>query len=62
MLKYLLAGLVVALMLMGWIFVQLMAREFARRHPEFGPYVEKGGCGNCACSGSESCKKSERPS
>ncbi len=60
MLRFLLAGAVITLMLVGWIFVQLMAREFARRHPEFGPYIEKGGCGsNCACSGGESCKKGE---
>ena len=57
MLKVLLASGVILLVLLGWIGVQQLARRFARNHPEFGPYVEKRGCGgNCSCSGGGSCK------
>jgi len=48
------AGLIL-LALMGWVGVQQMARDFAARHPEFGPAKEEGsGCGGCAC-GSGQC-------
>ncbi len=58
MLKFLLASLVIMVVLTGWILVQQMARGFARRHPEFGPYQEKRGCGgNCSCSGGSSCQR-----
>jgi hypothetical protein len=58
MLKALLAGLAILLVLLTWVLVQHLARAFALRHPEFGPYREKGGCGgNCSCSGGESCGK-----
>lgn len=58
MLKFLLASAVIMGVLVGWILVQQLAREFARRHPEFGPYQEKRGCGgNCSCSGGSSCRK-----
>ncbi len=35
----------------GWIFVQKLARDYAARHPEFGPAKEEGsGCGkSCLC-------------
>ena len=47
----------IMLMLGGWILVQQLARQFARRHPEFGPYVEKRGCGgNCSCAGGDKCR------
>ena len=60
MLKMLLASAVIMGVLMGWVVVQQLAREFARRHPEFGPYVEKRGCGgNCSCGSSGTCKKEE---
>ena len=49
------AGLILAALL-GWIRVQGYAREFAARHPEFGPAKEEGsGCGGCAC-GAGGCK------
>lgn len=58
MLKMLLASGVIFGVLLAWIGVQQLAREFARRHPEWGPYREKGGCGgNCSCSGGGSCKR-----
>ena len=59
MLKVLLAAGVILLVLLGWIGVQQLARRFARNHPEFGPYVEKRGCGgNYSCSGGGSCQNS----
>ncbi|MCP4289167.1 MAG: chemotaxis protein [Gammaproteobacteria bacterium] len=58
MLKFLLASGVIMLVLFGWVMVQQLARRFALRHPEFGPYREKGSCGgNCACSGGSSCQR-----
>jgi len=58
MLKFLLASAVIMLVLSGWVLVQQMARRFAMRHPEFGPYREKGGCGGgCCCSGNNSCQR-----
>jgi hypothetical protein len=57
MLKFILATLVIMVVLFGWVLVQHMARLFAKRHPEFGPYVEKGGCGGkCSCASGGSCK------
>jgi len=57
MLKALAAGLIILAMLLGWLAVQNMARAFAKRHPEFGPYVEKRGCGgNCSCGNKGGCK------
>ena len=60
MLKMLLAGGVIFGVLLAWIAVQGLAREFARRHPEWGPYRERGGCsagGECSCSSGGSCKR-----
>jgi hypothetical protein len=55
---YLLAIGIVLLLLVGWVAVQQVARLFAARHPEFGPYQEKsGGCGGCGCGGA-SCSTS----
>ena len=53
MLDMLIAASVILLVLLGWILVQQFAREYARRHPEFGPAREEGsGCGSgCHCSG-----------
>ena len=52
MLDFLLASLVIMAVLSGWVVVQQMARRFAERHPEFGPYRERGGCGgHCTCGG-----------
>jgi hypothetical protein len=49
-------------LLVGWILVQQVARLFARRHPEFGPYQERrgcggGGCGSCGGEGEGSCER-----
>lgn len=58
MLDFIIASALIMAMLVGWILVQQLARRFARRHPEFGPYVEKRGCGDsCSCSGGDSCQK-----
>jgi len=59
-LKTLAAGGIIFAVLLGWIAVQSLAREFARRHPEWGPYQERGSCGDggkCSCSGGGNCKK-----
>jgi hypothetical protein len=57
MLKVLLASTVILVVLLGWVLVQQVAREFARRHPEWGPYREKVGCGGkCSCASGGSCK------
>lgn len=42
----------ILLLLLGWIWVQQLARDYAARHPEFGPVKEEGGgCGgSCSCS------------
>ena len=50
----------ILLLLLGWIRVQQLARDYAARHPELGPAKEEGGgCGGgCSCSaGSCSTKK-----
>jgi len=58
MFNFLIASGIIMLVLFGWIAVQNLARRFAERHPEFGPYVEKRGCGgNCTCASGEDCKK-----
>lgn len=58
MLKAILAGLIILVILLGWILVQQVARRFARNHPEWGPYNERAGCGgNCTCASGGSCKK-----
>jgi len=57
--NYLIAMLVIPALLFGWLLVQYLAREFARRHPEFGPVREDGhGCGtDCSSSGTQGCPK-----
>ncbi len=58
MLDFIIASGLIMAILTGWILVQQLARRFAHRHPEFGPYVEKRGCGgSCSCSGGGSCQK-----
>lgn len=61
MLDYLIAIAVVSLALFGWLWVQQLAQDFARRHPEFGPAREEGGgCGgSCSCSGGHCSAKQE---
>lgn len=42
------------LLLAAWMVVRQAARQFAQRHPEFGPYREKGACGGgCGTDGEE---------
>jgi len=50
-------GLIFILML-AWIGVQQVARQYAAKHPEFGAAKEEGlGCGkNCGCKAG-SCEK-----
>jgi hypothetical protein len=57
--EFLVAPLLVFIVLGGWLLVQYGAREFARRHPQFGPPREPGGCGSgdCACGGNSRCAK-----
>ena len=53
---YFLAVGIILIIMLGWVAVQQVARLFAARHPEFGPYTEKtgccggGGCGSKICS------------
>jgi hypothetical protein len=48
---YLLAMGIILIVMFGWVAVQRMARLFAFKHPEFGPYPEGGGgCAACGCS------------
>ena len=56
--QYLIAMLLVPILLIGWLFIQHIARNFARSHPELGAYREEGGgCGkSCGCKGS-SCQR-----
>ena len=58
MTQYLIAMLVVPALLIGWLLVQQIARNFAKSHPELGAYREEGGgCGkSCGCKGS-SCQR-----
>ena len=60
MLKYLIATGVILVILLGWIWVQGLARKYAARHPEFGPAKEEGGgCGkSCLCKGKQCVNKS----
>ena len=55
-----LAILIIFGLFAGWILVQHLARNFAARHPEFGPMREEGkGCGAflCLCSKKDSCPR-----
>jgi len=59
MADYLIAMGGILLVLLGWVGVQRLVREFARRHPEFGPAREEGsGCGSsCSCSAQSQCSR-----
>ena len=59
MLDYLLAAGLILLLLLGWILVQQAARNYAARHPEFGPAKEEGrGCGKgCVCDNGHCTRK-----
>ena len=51
---YLLPVVIILIVMLLWVLVQHLARQFARRHPEFGPYPDGpgscGGCSNGSCS------------
>lgn len=59
MVDVLVAILVILGLSAGWIYVQHLSHEFARRHPELGPAREEGGgCGtSCQCSSGGQCSK-----
>ncbi len=61
MANYLIAMGGVALLLIGWVMVQHLARLYARRHPEFGPAREEGsGCGkSCLCASGGQCRNKD---
>lgn len=46
---YLAAIAAVFLLLLTWILVAGVAQAFAQRHPEFGQFREKVGCGEGCC-------------
>jgi len=53
--KYLITLLLMPMFVLLWVAVQNAARQFAARHPEFGPAREEGeescgGCGGGKCS------------
>ena len=58
MIKSLIAIVLIFMLLLGWLVVQAMARNFARKHPEFGSAREEGqGCGtSCLCSNKGTCQ------
>lgn len=57
MLTYLFAIGIILVMLFGWVAVQHLARQFAAKHPEFGPMRDEGGCGgSCSCAGNRCTK------
>ncbi|HCI14022.1 MAG: hypothetical protein A2063_03600 [Gallionellales bacterium GWA2_60_142] len=53
--KYLIAMSIMVALVFAWVAVQAAARNYAARHPEFGPLREDGkeGCGGCGnhCAG-----------
>ena len=61
-LHYLIAVAVILAALLGWVAVQHVARTYAARHPQTGPYREEGGgggCGSgCGCCTAEGCRRS----
>lgn len=58
-----LSTLALLLLLLGlWLAVQTVARRFAARHPETGPYQEAGaGCGGGCGSCGKPCAESRPP-
>ncbi len=57
MVMYAVSILIILGALAGWVGIQHLARAFATRHPEFGPFREEGGgCGLfCLCRDRQSC-------
>lgn len=61
--QYLITIGVLLLLMLGWVTVQQLARLFAKRHPEFGPHREAGGCGSggaCGCKGGNTCQSNKQ--
>ena len=56
--SYFLAVGIILAILLGWVAVQHLARMFAARHPELGPYAEKTSCCGSRDCGGESCSNS----
>jgi hypothetical protein len=58
MTDYLIAIVLFPLIVIGWVIVQQISRNYARAHPEFGPPREEGtGCGSsCLCSAGGHCR------
>lgn len=54
MAELVLAPLIIFAVLAGWVWVQRLYADFARRHPELGPYRKEGG--GCSC-GSGHCER-----
>jgi hypothetical protein len=61
MVDFLIAPILVFLLFGGWVLVQFIARAFAARHPELGPYREEGG-GHCHCGEQRGCDSPTRVS
>ena len=60
MVNFLIASGIIMVVLIGWVLVMNLARRFAENNPEFGPYVEKRGCGgNCSCGDKGNCEKNQ---
>jgi hypothetical protein len=48
MVDFIIAPVAIFILFGSWLLVQHITREFAKRHPELGPYHEEGS----GCSGS----------
>lgn len=60
LLNYLIAMLAVMGMLLLWASIQTLARRFAERNPQLGPFREEGaGCGSGSCSCTSSCSNAD---
>ena len=58
---YLVTIAILLALVSGWVVVQELARNYAARHPEFGPLREEGktGCGGCGNHCAGHCESSE---
>lgn len=60
MLDIIIAIAIILLLLIGWIIVQQLSRQYAKKHPEFGPAREEGsGCGSSCLCNNGTCKKKQ---
>ncbi|WP_078458768.1 chemotaxis protein [Solemya velum gill symbiont] len=58
---YLVAMLALPLLFLVWVVVQWITRQYAMRHPEFGPPREEGsGCGSSCQYGSGGSYKKQK--